>query len=273
MLLTIDCAGRVLGLFTKANPERGVTEVALKLGVSKSKAHALLASLAAVGLLRRTQHGRYRVGWRVLSLNRVLSETTDFHRYARPVMQQLGAKCGEVVHLGVLDDGQVMYVDRIKGRHAVQIDASALGNRLNAHCSGVGKMLLAHLSPDALDAVIERHGLPRMSPRTITDRAALDAELADIRRRGFSLDRGEVISDVWCCAAPIVAPGPSIVAAISMAAPAYRFQARKDVYCQAIVRAGSYVSQRLARAEDELARAEEERVRRAMADELVAVPG
>src|ERR1700735_3115428 len=115
MLLTIDCAGQVLPQFTKDCPERGVSEIALAMGISKSKAHALLSSLSHVGLLRRTQHGRYRVGWRVLSLNRVLAETTDFHRYARPVMERLGDRCGEIVHLGVIDDGQVMYGDRIKG--------------------------------------------------------------------------------------------------------------------------------------------------------------
>ena len=135
MLLTIDSAGQVLSMFTSEDPERGVTEVAVAIGVSKSKAHALLASLTTVGLLRRTERGRYRVGWRVLSLNRVLAETTDFHRHARPVLLTLGHKFGEVVHLGTLDDGKIVYVDRVKGTSAVQIDASALGSRLNAHCT------------------------------------------------------------------------------------------------------------------------------------------
>jgi DNA-binding IclR family transcriptional regulator len=260
MLLTIDCAGQVLSQFTKDCPERGVTEVALAMGISKSKAHALLSSLSHVGLLRRTEHGRYRVGWRVLSLNRVLAETTDFHRYARPVMERLGERCGEIVHLGVLDDGQVMYVDRIKGCHAVQIDVSVLGSRLWAHCSAVGKMLLAHMPADALDAVIERHGLPAMTPRTITDPAALDGELAEIRHRGLAYEQGEAVDDVACVAAPIVAPGPIVVAAISMAAPTFRFNQRRAVYSQAIARAGVYVSQCLSRAEAELAREGQMRV-------------
>jgi DNA-binding IclR family transcriptional regulator len=257
MLLTIESAGRVLSLYTRESPERGVTEVALALGISKSKAHALLASLASVGLLRRTQHGRYRVGWRVLSLNRVLAETTDFHRQARPVLAALGARYGELVHLGALDDGQVVYVDRVKGTHAVQIDASSLGNRLWAHCSGLGKVLLAHLPQAARDEFLDRHGLPALTPNTITDRCALEAELAEVRRRGYALDRGEIVADVHCVAAPIVIPGPTVVAAISMAAPSYRFQARKDVYCHAIARAGTYISQRLVRVEEELALAQE----------------
>lgn len=257
MLLTIDCAGQVLSQFTKDCPERGVTEVALAMGISKSKAHALLSSLSHVGLLRRTQHGRYRVGWRVLSLNRVLAETTDFHRYARPVMERLGERCGEIVHLGVIDDGQVMYVDRIKGCHAVQIDLSALGSRLWAHCSAVGKVLLAHLPDEALESVIDRHGLPALTQRTITDRDALEAQLGEIRYRGLAFEQGEAVDDVSCVAAPIVAPGPVVVAAISMTAPTYRFNQRRAVYSQAIARAGAYVSQCLSRAEAESARTDE----------------
>jgi DNA-binding IclR family transcriptional regulator len=251
MLLTIESAGRVLELFNGEHPERGVTEVALALGISKSKAHALLSSLATVGLLRRTQLGRYRVGWRVLSLNRVLAETTEFRRHARPVIEALGARYGEVVHLAALDDDQVVYVDRIAGTQAVQIDASVLGSRLPANCSGVGKVLMAHLTPMALDALIEHRGLPAMTPRTVTDRRVLDGELAEVRRRGYATERGEAVAEVSCVAAPIVAPGPTVVAAVSLAAPTYRFQARKEIYCQAIVRAGIYVSKQLAKAEEE----------------------
>jgi DNA-binding IclR family transcriptional regulator len=245
MLLTIDSAGRVLSLFTNEHPERGVTEVAVALAVSKSKAHALLASLTTVGLLRRTERGRYRVGWRVLSLNRVLSETTDFHRQARPVMQTLGRRFGEMVHLGALDDGKVVYIDRIKGTAAVQIDASALGERLSAHCSAVGKAQLAHMPKALLDEMIERHGLPALTPRTIVDRATLDEELESIRWRGFATERGEALPEISCVAAPIFAPGPVCVAAISIAAPSYRFQAHKDLYRQGIVRAGLYITRRL----------------------------
>jgi DNA-binding IclR family transcriptional regulator len=266
MLLTIDSAGQVLSQFTTDCPERGVTEVALTMGISKSKAHALLSSLTHVGLLRRTHHGRYRLGWRVLSLNRVLSETTEFHRHARPVMDALGERCGEVVHLGVLDDGQVMYVDRIKGRHAVQIDGASLGKQLEAHCSAVGKVLLANTTPDELQASISHHGLPQITPRTITDRAVLERELGEVRRRGFALEQGEAVADVSCVAAPITAPGPIVVAAISIAAPSYRFTHRREVYTQMIVRAGMFVSQRLARAEEEIAREAHAEIAAAVAD-------
>ncbi|MGE4426840.1 MAG: IclR family transcriptional regulator [Solirubrobacteraceae bacterium] len=258
MLLTIDSAGRVLALFTNACPERGVTEVAGALGVSKSKAHALLASLTSVGLLRRTHRGRYRVGWRVLSLNRVLIETTDFHTHARPVMQALGQRFGELVHLGTLDEGKVVYIDRIMGTAAVRIDVSALGSRLDAHCSAVGKALLANLPSSALDDVIEHGGLPAVTARTITDRARLDQELATVRERGFATEQGEAVEDVCCVAAPIFAPGPTVVAAISVAAPAYRFRENRQLYTHGIVRAATYITRRVGDARDRVDQAEAE---------------
>lgn len=253
MLLTIDSAGAVLSLFSRSNPERGATEVALALGVSKSKAHSLLISLTAVGLLRRTQHGRYRLGWRLLALNQVLFDTTDFRAFTGPVLQQLAQHTGELLHLSVLDGGQVVFVDRVEGRHAVSIDASAVGNRAPAHCTAVGKVLLAHQTPDGLSAAIERHGLPRLTTRTITDRRALEAELEGIRRRGFATELGEAMEGLACIAAPIVSPGPSVVAALSIAAPSNRLAARRDVYLQAVVRAGTYVSRCLLNSREELA--------------------
>jgi DNA-binding IclR family transcriptional regulator len=116
-------------------------------------------------------------------------------------------------------------------------------------------MLLANLSPYALHGVIERHGLPALTARTLTDRGALERELSEISKRGLSIEQGEAVDDVSCVAAPIIAPGPTFVAAISIAAPTFRFNQRRAVYSQAVARAGVYVSQCLSRAEEESAQA------------------
>src|ERR1700751_4845932 len=128
MLGTVLNAGRVLDLFTSETPERGVTEVAEALGIPKSRAHALMSSLAHVGLLRRTAEGRYRLGWRVLALGRILTETTEFRAEARRAMEELSGRFGETVHLATLDDGVVVYVDKIEGTRAVRIAVSAVGS-------------------------------------------------------------------------------------------------------------------------------------------------
>jgi DNA-binding IclR family transcriptional regulator len=247
MLLTIGCAGRVLELFTDEVPDRGVTEVAGILQISKSKAHALLASLAEVGLLRSVEGGRYRLGWRLLSLSRVLNETTDFRVHARPVMDTLAAHLGELVLLATISGDQVLYVDRATGRAAAGIPASVIGATLPAHATGVGKALLARQSPEALDRLLCGGPLPALTPDTITDPRVLRAELEEIRRRGFAIDHGESVAGISCAAAPIVACGPHAVAAISIAVPSERFACREAVYRTATVRAAAHISRALRR--------------------------
>jgi DNA-binding IclR family transcriptional regulator len=249
MLLTIDSAGRVLSMFTSDSPEHGATEVALAIGVSKSKAHALLTSLSSVGLLRRTGRGRYRVGWRVLSLTRVLAETTDFHRHARPVMESLGQQLGELVELAALDDGKVVYIDRTRGARASAVAAHDLGIGRHSHGAAVGKILLANLSSGELDHMLERHGLPAVTARTQRAADLLRGELEQARRRGFAVDRGEELDRMSSVAAPILAPGRVVVAAIGVVSESTRFEEREALYRQAVIRAAKYISQRLTDAE------------------------
>lgn len=244
MLLTIDNAGRVLDLFTTDVHERGVTEVALELGVSKSKAHALLSSLARVGLLRRTPTSRYRLGWRVLRMNRALDESTDFRDAARPVMRVVHERFGETVHLGTLDDGRVIYVDRRIGR-AGSSHPSAVGMLVPAHATALGKVLLASLRPAALSDVLERRGLAACTPNTITDATRLVEELESVRLRGFATEREESVPGLACVAAPIVATGPHIVAAVSMTVPTERFDAHALTFQRAVVLAAHHISRAL----------------------------
>jgi DNA-binding IclR family transcriptional regulator len=245
MLLTVRNVGRILDLYSVATPERGPTEVAAALGMGKSKAHLLMSSMAEIGLLRRVAGGRYRAGWRALELERIVRETASFRPIAYAVAERLARHTGETVHVAALDAGQVVYVDRLVGPHGVDLPLSEVGSTLHAHCSGVGKVLLAHLEPGEIDAMIDRHGLPRFTPATITDRDALYAELHRVRRDGVAYDREEIVAGIACVAAPILDGEGAVVAAMSVTAPAERFAASQDAYRSAIIRATRAVSDRL----------------------------
>jgi DNA-binding IclR family transcriptional regulator len=245
MLLTIRNAGRILDLYGAESPERGPTEVGAELGIGKSKAHALMASMADIGLLRRTAEGRYRVGWRALALERIVRETTPFRPVAYEIAARLARHCGEVVHVAALDGGRVVYVDRLLGSRAIDIPLSDVGSTLPAHCTGVGKALLAHVEPGELDALLDRHGLPVFTDRTITDRDQLYAELHRVRRDGVAYDRGEVARGLACVAAPILDAEGRVCAAISVAAPSDRFTAAGEAYRSAVVRAARMVTDAL----------------------------
>ena len=148
MLQTIQKASEVLALYDREHTEWGVREIAEKLNTAKSSTHDLMASLAQFGFLKRTDEGRYRLGWRLVTLSEILLATTELRKEARPVIEDLAAHYQETIHLAVLDDTQAVYVDKLEGRQAVRVELTSLGARLYAHCSALGKVLLAY-SPKA----------------------------------------------------------------------------------------------------------------------------
>jgi DNA-binding IclR family transcriptional regulator len=245
MLQTIQKAGEVLALFDRNHTEWGVREAATKLKMSKSSTHDLMSSLAKLGLLNKTEDNRYRLGWRLVTLSETLLATTELRKEAHPVLEELAAHYQETIHLAVLDDTQAVYVDKLEGRQAVRVELTSLGARLYAHCSALGKVLLAYSSEDEVKRIIQTAGLPRFTGNTITDEEDLAQSLAKIRKQGYAYDLEEILPDLCCVAAPIYNYTAQVIAAISMSIPAYRFRRSQTEYRDAIVRTAKIISKRL----------------------------
>lgn len=245
MLQTIQKAGELLALYDREHTEWGVREVASKLRMAKSSAHDLMNSLAKLGFLNKTEYNRYRLGWRLVTLSETLLATTELRKEARPVMEELAAQYQETIHLAVLDDTQAVYVDKLEGRQAVRVELTSLGARLYAHCSSLGKVLLAYSPEDRVKHIIETAGLPRFTPNTVTDEQELLQTLAKIRRQGFAYDLEEILPDLCCVGAPIYNHTGEVIAAISMSIPAYRFRRSQTEYREAVIRAANTISKRL----------------------------
>ena len=186
MLQTIEKASEVLALFDREHSEWGVREVAEALGLAKSSAHDLLTSLEQVGLLGKNDEGRYRLGWRLVTLSETLLATTELRREARPIMEELADQYRETIHLAVLDDTKVVYVDKLEGKQAVRVELTSLGTRLYAHCSALGKVLLAYEPEENVKRIIKAEGLPRFTANTITDADELEQTLAKVRKQGYA---------------------------------------------------------------------------------------
>lgn len=245
MLGTIQKAGEVLELFTPEKPEWGVSEVAKALGIPKSGAHALLSTLAQVGFLKRGRDGRYRLGWRILTLSHVLLSTTSWRQEARKAMEELVARYGETTHLAVLNQGRVVYVEKLEGTRAVRVVNTGVGVELPAHCSGVGKVLLAFRPWEEVERIMAESGMPALTPNTITTLDELQTELQAVRERGYAYDIEEAVPELCCVAAPIRDHTGEVIAAMSLSVPFYRFQQMKAVYRSAILKATQEVSERL----------------------------
>ena len=245
MLSTILKAGHVLNLFTHEQPEWGVSQMAKALGLSKSSLHDLVASLAQIGLLRRTDQGRYRLGWRMLTFSQILLQTTQFRCEARRGMEQLAAKFGETVQLATLDNDLVVYVDKLQGAFAMPVPLTHQGVRLHGHCTGLGKVLFADRPWAEVLQIVSEQGMPAFTPNTITTLEGLQAELQQVSQQGYAYDQEERELGMSCIAAPIRDYSGWVIAAMSMTMPAKRFQQRKKLYQRAMLRTCQEISHNL----------------------------
>lgn len=231
---TIRKAAAVLDLFDASHHEWGVSDAAATLGVAKSSAHALMSSLCRAGLLRRTPRGRYRLGWQLLSLSTVLLSTTEFRADAHTAMEDLVARFGETVNLGVWEGDEIVYLDKLQGTRAVQIAQTAIGARLPAATTAMGKVLLAfHPLQEAHEFLLR----PSANPMTQAKVDRVLSDLSAIRAAGCGYDLGETVEDVCCVAAPIYNYMGDAIAAMSLSVPSYRFERYRAVYTSAVVAA------------------------------------
>lgn len=242
MSRSIRKAMQVLDLFSLESPEWGVSEVARVLELPKSTASELMAALANQRLLSRVAKGRYRLGWRLFELSQTLLDTTAFRIEARKAMQELVEYWGETVHLAVLDGVQAVYVEKLQPTPAIKIRITRAGARLPAHCSSVGKVLLAHGEWEYVAGLFEHQGMPALTPNTITGLDALAGELELVRERGYACDHEEALVGLCCVAAPVYGPTGTACAAVSISVPDYRFRPKEDEYTAAILEAARRIS-------------------------------
>lgn len=164
-----------------------LAELARRTGLPKPTLHRLLAALEVQGLVDRTASG-YQLGIRLFELGEHVPRKHKLREAALPFMQDLFEASHDTVHLAVLDGTDVVYLERIHGHRALNV-ASRVGGRLPAHCTGVGKALLAY-NPEAALRVMAMP-LPPRTAYTITSHQVLAEELQRIRQTGISYDREE----------------------------------------------------------------------------------
>lgn len=214
----VNSVVRALGIlqaFAQANGTLTLGEMSAKLGMPKSSLHRLVSTLEREGFLaRHAETGRYQLGLAVLRLAGPALASIDLREIARPYLEGLARELHDTVHLAVLDRGDVIYIDKIESPSRVQM-VSHIGGRVPAHCTGLGKAMLAHLSEDEVRHIVEERGLPAYTPATIVALHPLFAELRATRERGYAVDAGEHESMVRCVAAPIRDSRAQMVGAVS----------------------------------------------------------
>jgi DNA-binding IclR family transcriptional regulator len=236
----------VLGLFTEQMPVLGVGEIARSMGVHRSTASRLAATLSFYNFLSPAgEQGRYRLGPRLIRLGELAAADLDLRRTAREAMKQLAEALGETVHLGLADGTEVVTAVVVDGWHTVRMH-SAPGKRSPAHCSSIGKALLAGLSERQLDELFRGHVLERRTTATIQSIETLKLELKRSRERGYTLDDEELEAGLRCVGAPLFDHAGKVVAAISASGPTSRLHGQcLDVAIETVRSAASSISVRL----------------------------
>jgi DNA-binding IclR family transcriptional regulator len=204
----------------------GVERLAHELELPKSSTHRALATLCRAGFAQHDEGGDYRLGLELVRLVFAFHRELDRPRLVEPVLAALAERFGETAHYAELDGAEVVYLAKVTPRgRGVQM-TSQVGGRNPAHCTGVGKALLADMLPDreAVDAYIGDNGpLASRTERTLVDAAALEAELEATRARGYALDDEESEIGINCLAFALYLDEPRRPAgAVSIAAVAQR---------------------------------------------------
>jgi len=198
----------------------GLAEMARRSGLPKATVHRLAAQLAELQVIDRVGTD-YHLGQKLFELG-TGTRHQELRDVAMPYLEDLYEAVRETVHLGVVDGGEVLYVERIAGRNSTAVP-TARGTRRPLYCTAIGKAILAHSGPRVLATLVEG-GLARQTPYTVVAPGLLNKELARIRETGLAFDREEYELGLTCVASPLLDAHGRGRAALSVSGPTTRFQ-------------------------------------------------
>ncbi|HEX6469441.1 MAG TPA: IclR family transcriptional regulator [Streptosporangiaceae bacterium] len=214
---SLERAFELLEHLADAGGEMALSELTEASGLPMPTAYRLMRTLVNRGYARQAPSKRYALGPRLIRLGE--SSSRLLGAWARPALARLVDEVGETANMALFEGDAIVYVAQVPSRHTMRM-FTEVGRRVQAHCTGVGKALLAQLPVDAARALVARTGLPAQTPHTIIDFETLMRDLELIRRRGYALDDEEQELGVRCVAVPII--GAPTLSAISVSGPSAR---------------------------------------------------
>jgi IclR family KDG regulon transcriptional repressor len=240
----LDRAVAILELLWQHGRELNVQAISAGVGVNHNTVRRILKALAYHGLVEE-DGGSYRLGMKLFELGSSVVARLDVRVRARPYLERLVLETGETAHLCILDRGEVLYLDKHEPMRTMRIP-SEIGRRNPAHCTAVGKALLAYLPEPELEELVRQQGLRAYTSRTITTLVELKRELAQVREQGYAVDNEEFEEGLKCVGAPVRDYSGRVVASISIAGPAFRLtEERIPVLAQSVMEVARELSREL----------------------------
>lgn len=242
---SVDRAVAVLEILAREG-SAGVSEVAAEIGVHKSTAFRLLAALEERDLVEQNhERGKYQLGFGMLRLASAIPARLDLVRQAQPILDHLAQQFDETINLAVVREHYSVHVHQALGSAAVA-SQNWVGQLTPLHATASGKVLLAYMDEQQLEAVLDASGLPSYTDHTLTSRKALGQQLALVRKEGFATAFEELEAGLNAAAVPVRDHTGAVVAAVSASGPAYRFnKARINAIAPELKAGGERISQRM----------------------------
>lgn len=199
-----------------------LTDLSYQLGMPAATVHRLLSTFEELNFVEQDEEqGLWYIGLKAFTVGNAFLNRRDFVAIARAHMDALVEQCGETVNLGVIDDGEVVFISQVESREVMRMIVK-LGSRSPIHASGVGKAMLANMSERRIARILERRGLARFTEKTIDNPTLLHEELEQVRQQGYALDDEEHAVGLRCVASAIFDENGQALAAISLSGPKAR---------------------------------------------------
>jgi IclR family transcriptional regulator, KDG regulon repressor len=243
-------ASNILKCFSGAKTHFKISEIARQLDLDRSTTYRILLSLEEAGFVEKDEKaGTYCLGLGAFEIGNAYLRQMDLIQVSRPIMADLAQKVQETVHLAVLSETEIVYVEKSDSPRSLGV-MSKLGQRGPIYCTALGKTLLAFQPEAEQSRILQKLKMPALTATTITSKQKLGEELRTIRKQGYALDRREIEEDVECIGAPIRNYTGNVVAALSISGPQRKINTpREKQFVGSVVKAASLISSKLGYAE------------------------
>jgi len=219
----------LLELLSDNKKEMGITEINKELHVGLSTIHRILTTLKCRGyIVQNQQTSKYMLGAKLFILGCKVQNTTNLVKTLIPFLQRLSQKTIEAINIGILECRNVVCIYRIESKEILKTDVG-IGTELPAHCSAMGKVLLSFLSEQEFMMLYynDDEKLPICTSNSISSVKELKKCIKKVKKQGYAIDEGEFKIGINCIAIPIINNVGKVIAAISIAGPAMRFNLSK----------------------------------------------
>jgi IclR family KDG regulon transcriptional repressor len=220
----VQSIGRAFAIIEEVARNRegiGLADLSKRVGLHNSTTFHLVRTMVSLGYIRQMKDKRYRVGRPLFLLAASALDEIEMVSLATPILEDLARETGESSHFAVRKGDSIVVVARTSGPGAFQL-TDRVGVVRPAHCTALGKVILAALRPAEFDQFIARNELKALTPRTITDPDHLRREVEEVRRTGIGFDDGEFDPEVRCVAMPVRDFTGQVIGAVGISGPVWR---------------------------------------------------